>query len=124
DPGFQPDAARVDRAAAATTPLTHGAGRRAAGAGPCALRSRRGRREQRSGQDAGRVLPLPPAEYIDAAVDPSGAERGALHTAKMAVSPQAAEPAVTLASTRTIKQDDLIQSIADALQYISYYHPV
>src|SRR5712692_1648027 len=23
-----------------------------------------------------------------------------------------------------IKQDDLIQSIADALQYISYYHPV
>src|SRR5580692_3673303 len=24
----------------------------------------------------------------------------------------------------TIKQDDLIQSIADALQYISYYHPV
>ncbi|MGJ4802184.1 fumarate hydratase [Luteimonas sp. SDU82] len=31
---------------------------------------------------------------------------------------------MTLASTRTIKQDDLIQSIADALQYISYYHPV
>src|SRR5690606_32496221 len=27
-------------------------------------------------------------------------------------------------SPRTIKQDDLIQSIADALQYISYYHPV
>ena len=24
----------------------------------------------------------------------------------------------------SIKQDDLIQSIADALQYISYYHPV
>ena len=24
----------------------------------------------------------------------------------------------------TIKQDDLIQSVADALQYISYYHPV
>jgi fumarate hydratase class I len=24
---------------------------------------------------------------------------------------------------RTIKQDDLIQSVADALQYISYYHP-
>src|SRR6204780_5795431 len=23
-----------------------------------------------------------------------------------------------------IKQDDLIQSVADALQYISYYHPV
>ncbi len=23
----------------------------------------------------------------------------------------------------TIKQDDLIQSVADALQYISYYHP-
>ena len=22
-----------------------------------------------------------------------------------------------------IKQDDLIQSVADALQYISYYHP-
>jgi hypothetical protein len=24
----------------------------------------------------------------------------------------------------SIKQDDLIQSVADALQYISYYHPV
>ncbi len=24
----------------------------------------------------------------------------------------------------TIKQDDLIESVADALQYISYYHPV
>ena len=24
----------------------------------------------------------------------------------------------------TIKQDDLIQSVADALQYISFYHPV
>src|ERR1700681_1577907 len=24
----------------------------------------------------------------------------------------------------TIRQDDLIQSVADALQYISYYHPV
>src|SRR5579883_25355 len=24
----------------------------------------------------------------------------------------------------TIKQEDLIQSVADALQYISYYHPV
>ncbi|MDU2872625.1 MAG: hypothetical protein E7B98_15055, partial [Pseudomonas aeruginosa] len=23
-----------------------------------------------------------------------------------------------------IKQDDLIQSVADALQFISYYHPV
>ena len=23
-----------------------------------------------------------------------------------------------------IKQDDLIHSVADALQYISYYHPV
>lgn len=23
-----------------------------------------------------------------------------------------------------IKQDDLIESVADALQYISYYHPV
>ena len=23
----------------------------------------------------------------------------------------------------TIKQDDLIQSVQDALQYISYYHP-
>ena len=23
----------------------------------------------------------------------------------------------------TIKQEDLIQSVADALQYISYYHP-
>src|SRR5215467_14873688 len=26
-------------------------------------------------------------------------------------------------SMTTIKQDDLIQSVADALQYISYYHP-
>ena len=25
---------------------------------------------------------------------------------------------------RTIRQDDLIASVADALQYISYYHPV
>jgi fumarate hydratase class I len=33
--------------------------------------------------------------------------------------PPAAEPAVT-----SIKQEDLIQSVADALQYISYYHPV
>jgi len=33
--------------------------------------------------------------------------------------PPASEPAVT-----SIKQDDLVQSIADALQYISYYHPV
>jgi len=24
----------------------------------------------------------------------------------------------------TIRQNDLIESIADALQYISYYHPV
>jgi len=31
---------------------------------------------------------------------------------------------VTPASTRTIKQEDLVQSVADALQYISYYHPV
>ena len=32
--------------------------------------------------------------------------------------PPAVEPAVT-----SIKQEDLIQSVADALQYISYYHP-
>ncbi len=47
--------------------------------------------------------------------------------------PASAEPAVTLptfaavpASTApvSIKQEDLIQSVADALQYISYYHPV
>ena len=25
--------------------------------------------------------------------------------------------------TTTIRQEDLVQSIADALQYISYYHP-
>jgi fumarate hydratase class I len=32
---------------------------------------------------------------------------------------------MTLASTMTaIKQEDLIQSVADALQYISYYHPL
>ncbi len=33
--------------------------------------------------------------------------------------PPAVEPAVT-----SIKQEDLIQSVADALQYISYYHPI
>ena len=33
--------------------------------------------------------------------------------------PQASEQAVT-----SIKQEDFIQSVADALQYISYYHPV
>ena len=27
-------------------------------------------------------------------------------------------------SVTAIKQEDLIQSVADALQYISYYHPV
>lgn len=37
----------------------------------------------------------------------------------MGIPPQALEPALT-----TIRQDDLIQSVADALQYISYYHPV
>ena len=30
----------------------------------------------------------------------------------------------TVRSVTTIKQEDLIQSVADALQYISYYHPV
>ncbi len=34
------------------------------------------------------------------------------------VVPRASSPAVTV-----IKQEDFIQSIADALQYISYYHP-
>ena len=29
-----------------------------------------------------------------------------------------------MASITLIKEDDLIQSIQDALQYISYYHPV
>jgi fumarate hydratase, class I len=33
-------------------------------------------------------------------------------------------PGVEAAAMTTIKQDDLIQSVADALQYISYYHPV
>ena len=28
------------------------------------------------------------------------------------------------AETTQIRQEDLIQSVADALQYISYYHPV
>src|SRR5207244_8478554 len=35
--------------------------------------------------------------------------------------------AASLATSRTsvaIRQEDLIQSVADALQYISYYHPV
>src|SRR5690606_35166861 len=41
------------------------------------------------------------------------------------------EPAVTTSAPSTpsntpasIRQEDLIQSVADALQYISYYHPV
>ena len=41
------------------------------------------------------------------------------------------EPAVTShpasspsSAPVSIKQEDLIQSVADALQYISYYHPV
>ena len=29
-----------------------------------------------------------------------------------------------MAAVTTIKQEDFIQSVADALQYISYYHPV
>jgi fumarate hydratase class I len=33
-------------------------------------------------------------------------------------------PTTKAASMTLIKQDDLIQSVADALQYISYYHPV
>jgi fumarate hydratase class I len=33
------------------------------------------------------------------------------------------EPDVTPSTPTTIRQDDLIQSVADALQYISYYHP-
>ena len=37
-------------------------------------------------------------------------------------------PSVTLAPNAyppaSIRQDDLIQSVTDALQYISYYHPV
>src|SRR5690606_36684238 len=34
------------------------------------------------------------------------------------------EPAVSIRRPVSIKQEDLIQSVADALQYISYYHPV
>src|SRR3954470_7978013 len=30
----------------------------------------------------------------------------------------------TLFSMNTIQQDDVIRSVADALQYISFYHPV
>ena len=37
--------------------------------------------------------------------------------------PGASSEVETIVMT-TIKQDDLIQSVADALQYISYYHPV
>jgi fumarate hydratase, class I len=33
------------------------------------------------------------------------------------------EPGVTITEPTTIRQDDLVQSVADALQYISYYHP-
>ncbi len=36
----------------------------------------------------------------------------------------AVTPGVEAAAMTIIKQDDLIQSVADALQYISYYHPV
>src|SRR3546814_841073 len=34
------------------------------------------------------------------------------------------EPALSTTRPVSIKQEDLIQSVADALQYISYYHPV
>ena len=34
------------------------------------------------------------------------------------------QPAPVRAASTAIRQEDLIQSIADALQYISYYHPV
>src|ERR1700757_565738 len=40
---------------------------------------------------------------------------------KMGDQPVASQPSGTLMTI--IKQDDLIQSVADALQYISYYHP-
>jgi fumarate hydratase class I len=36
----------------------------------------------------------------------------------------ATSPAVTRHPSVSIRQEDLIQSVADALQYISYYHPV
>ena len=46
----------------------------------------------------------------------------------MAASPSEASAIVsqsaTTAAPRPIRQEDLIQSVADALQYISYYHPV
>ena len=50
----------------------------------------------------------------------------------MAVPPPASPPAVSNTATQpfaasqpvSIRQEDLIQSIADGLQYISYYHPV
>ncbi len=35
-----------------------------------------------------------------------------------------AEPALSRNGSVSIRQEDLVQSIADALQYISYYHPV
>src|SRR5213076_1807316 len=52
---------------------------------------------------------------------------GAAH-AKMRVFREqtAVNPSQPISASRpvSIRQDDLIQSVADALQYISYYHPV
>lgn len=43
----------------------------------------------------------------------------------MTASHSASQPSNVVSSTPvSIRQDDLIQSVADALQYISYYHPV
>ena len=41
-----------------------------------------------------------------------------------AASPPVSEPSTISGKPVSIRQEDLIQSVADALQYISYYHPV
>jgi fumarate hydratase class I len=49
--------------------------------------------------------------------------KGSACAGKMSAS-TATSPAVTRHPSVSIRQEDLIQSVADALQYISYYHPV
>jgi fumarate hydratase class I len=53
--------------------------------------------------------------------DSRRAEHTNVHTRR---GPLAAAPGRYLARMTTIRQDDFVQSIADALQHISYYHPL
>ncbi len=59
-----------------------------------------------------------PGAIVDVGTNRQMGQNGALAPPASSVAP-VPEPPMT-----TIKQADLIQSVADALQYISYYHPV